>query len=97
MHTKTILIDDRFSIVGSFNWDMRSTYLDTELMLLVDCPELNAALRAETDEMVRQGRLLLPDGTAVEGAAYTTPEMPLYKKLLQPVLRVVICPFRYVL
>ena len=97
MHTKTILIDDRFSIVGSFNWDMRSAYLDTELMLLVDCPELNAALRAETDEMVRQGRLLLPDGTAVEGAAYTAPEMPLYKKLLQPMLRVVIRPFRYVL
>lgn len=97
MHTKTILIDDRFSIIGSFNWDMRSAYLDTELMLLVDCPELNAALRAETDEMVRQGRLLLPDGTAVEGAAYTAPEMPLYKKLLQPVLRVVIRPFRYVL
>ena len=97
MHTKTILIDDRFSIIGSFNWDMRSAYLDTELMLLVDCPELNAALRAETDEMVRQGRLLLPDGTAVEGAAYTAPEMPLCKKLLQPVLRVVIRPFRYVL
>ena len=97
MHTKTILIDDRFSIIGSFNWDMRSAYLDTELMLLVDCPELNTALRAETDEMVRQGRLLLPDGTAVEGAAYTAPEMPLYKKFLQPVLRVVIRPFRYVL
>lgn len=97
MHTKTILIDGRFSIIGSFNWDIRSAYLDTELMLLVDCPELNAALRAEADEMVRQGRLLLPDGTAVEGAAYTAPEMPLYKKILQPVLRVVIRPFRYVL
>lgn len=68
-----------------------------QVRLLVDCPELNAALRAETDEMVRQGRLLLPDGAAVEGAAYTAPEMPLYKKFLQPVLRVVIRPFRYVL
>ena len=47
--------------------------------------------------MVRQGKLLLPDGAAVEGAAYTAPEMPPYKKLLQPVLRVVIRPFRYVL
>ena len=75
----------------------RSAYLDTELMLLVDCPELNAVLRAEVDEMMRQGKLLLPDGTAVEGAAYTAPEMPLYKKFLQPVLRVVIRPFRYVL
>lgn len=35
MHTKTILIDDRISIIGSFNWDMRSAYLDTEMMLLI--------------------------------------------------------------
>ena len=27
--------------IGSFNWDMRSAYLDTELMLVVDSPELN--------------------------------------------------------
>ena len=49
MHTKSILIDDRLSLIGSFNWDMRSVYLDTELMLLVDCPALNAALRERTD------------------------------------------------
>mgnify|MGYP001007459860 CR=1 FL=1 len=24
MHTKSILIDDRLSLIGSFNWDMRS-------------------------------------------------------------------------
>lgn len=44
-HGKTILIDNRLSIVGSFNLDMRSTYLDTELMVIVDCPELNQELR----------------------------------------------------
>ena len=32
-HTKAVLIDDRLSIVGSYNLDMRSTYQDTELML----------------------------------------------------------------
>jgi phosphatidylserine/phosphatidylglycerophosphate/cardiolipin synthase-like enzyme len=57
MHTKSILIDDRLSLIGSFNWDMRSVYLDTELMLLVDCPALNAALRERTEEMMRQSRL----------------------------------------
>ena len=30
------------SIVGSYNLDMRSTYQDTELMLAVDCLQLNA-------------------------------------------------------
>lgn len=46
-HTKSYLIDDRLSIIGSFNMDMRSTYLDTELMLAVDCPELNAIIQEE--------------------------------------------------
>ena len=70
MHTKSILIDDRLSLIGSFNWDMRSAYLDTELMLLVDCHALNAALREQTEEMMRQSRLVSPDGTETAGAAY---------------------------
>ncbi len=97
MHTKTILIDDRVSIIGSFNWDMRSVYLDTEMMLLVDCPQLNAALRQETGEMLRQGKIVQPDGSSAVGAEYTAPAVPLFKKVLQAVLRVVIRPFRYVL
>lgn len=43
LHTKTILVDDHISMIGSYNLDLRSTYLDTELMLVIDCPELNQA------------------------------------------------------
>lgn len=37
LHTKTILVDDHISMIGSYNLDLRSTYLDTELMLVIDC------------------------------------------------------------
>lgn len=97
MHTKTILVDARTCLIGSFNWDMRSAYLDTEMMLLVDSPALNAALRADTEVLLRQGRTLTPAGAILPGADYFPPEEPLLKKLLQPVLRAVICPFRYLL
>lgn len=97
MHTKTIIIDDHTSIIGSFNWDMRSAYLDTEMMLLVDCPELNAALREEADEMIRQGKLVSADGTTAEGEEYIAPEVSPIKNVVQALLRVVILPFRYVL
>lgn len=43
-HGKCFTIDDRISAIGSFNWDMRSAYLDTELMLVIDGKELNAEL-----------------------------------------------------
>lgn len=48
-HAKAVLIDDRMSIVGSYNLDMRSTYQDTELMLAVDSKELNTVIRKEAE------------------------------------------------
>lgn len=44
-HGKCISIGDRLSIVGSFNMDMRSVYLDTELMLVIDSEQVNRQLR----------------------------------------------------
>ena len=46
-HGKCFVIDDNISAIGSFNWDMRSAYLDTELMLVIDSEPLNRALREE--------------------------------------------------
>lgn len=46
-HGKCFTVDDRLAAIGSFNWDMRSAYLDTELMLVVDSREVNEQLRDE--------------------------------------------------
>lgn len=45
LHTKTILAGDTLSMVGSCNLDMRSVYLDTEMMLFIESGELNESLR----------------------------------------------------
>ncbi len=45
LHTKALVIDRRLTVSGTFNMDMRSAYLDTELMLVLDSPDL--ALRIE--------------------------------------------------
>lgn len=44
-HGKCFTIGDRLTGVGSFNWDMRSAYLDTELMLVIDSNELNTSMQ----------------------------------------------------
>ena len=54
MHTKAILIDDHIGVYGSFNVDPRSAYIDTELMLAVDSPELTALLEAYMDTLLAQ-------------------------------------------
>jgi len=46
LHTKSVTIDDSFSLFGTVNLDMRSLHLNFELMLAVYDPGFNAALLA---------------------------------------------------
>lgn len=57
-HGKSILVDERLSIVGSFNYDMRSVYLDTELMLVVDSEALNQKLSDYFEEIEKDCRIV---------------------------------------
>lgn len=44
-HGKCFTIGERLAGIGSFNWDMRSAYIDTELMLIIEGEEVTAQLR----------------------------------------------------
>lgn len=83
MHTKTILIDEDLSIVGSYNMDMRSTYLNTELMLVVDSEPLNALLRQDLESYASASRIPLSDGTYEYGERWkdATPSETLEKRM----------------
>ena len=94
LHTKTVLVDDSISVIGSYNLDPRSTYLDTELMLVIDCPELNHSLRETASARAAQSRRVLPDGTETEGPDFEA-SMPLSKKAGYAILRIFTGLFRY--
>jgi putative cardiolipin synthase len=47
LHTKAMVIDERWVFVGSMNLDPRSANLNTEMGVLVDSPELAAQLRSQ--------------------------------------------------
>lgn len=59
LHTKAFVVDDKEVFIGSFNFDPRSAYLNTELGVIIRDPELaqvyatriNAALRGQTFEL----------------------------------------------
>lgn len=44
-HGKCMTVDENLAVVGSFNWDMRSAYLDTEVMLALHGQEITDQLR----------------------------------------------------
>lgn len=97
LHTKTILAGDELSIVGSCNMDMRSVYLDTEMMLFIKCRELNQELKNQTEILKRSGRKILPDGTISDGQDYKEKKQGLKKKITYGILRMLIVPFRHLL
>lgn len=61
-HGKSILIDDDLSVIGSFNMDMRSAYLDTELMLVIRSREINKQLEDGMMQYEKVSRQVLEDG-----------------------------------
>lgn len=97
LHTKTILIDDDLSVIGSYNLDARSTYIDTEIMLVIDCAALNADLRDRMDRMQEQSRTIEADGSVTFGDRYVPKEMPFGRKCLYIVLSLILYLFQYLL
>ena len=97
VHTKAVLIDDRLSVVGSYNLDMRSTYLDTELMLVIDSQELNDQIQETENIYMEKSKEVLSSGQENEGAQYETKVLNWQKKLFYGVLRIVIRPLRQLL
>ena len=96
-HRKTVLLDDRLSLVGSFNFDVRSVHLDTETMLFIDCPELNAQLRRQAQADMDCSRSFTADGTPVLGDDCRVPHLSAGQRLLQQLLKFVVLPLRHLL
>lgn len=49
LHAKSIIVDDRIAMIGSYNIDPRSRYLNTEVMCMTDDVEVARALRQSID------------------------------------------------
>lgn len=62
-HGKSITIGDELAIVGSFNMDMRSAYLDTELMLVIDSKAVTSQLKGYMESYEAESVQALPGGT----------------------------------
>jgi putative cardiolipin synthase len=53
LHSKSLVLDRRVVYIGSFNLNLRSTYLNSETALIVDSPELGTRVAASIEELLQ--------------------------------------------
>jgi cardiolipin synthase C len=94
LHAKTIVIDDQLVIIGNFNIDPRSEFLNTELAVVVQDALLARQLQLSMDGHLENAWLIGPNGKAV-GESRRFPQTELskiiklraYQLLLVPLIR----------
>lgn len=93
-HGKSLAIDDNISVIGSFNFDLRSTYVDTELMLVINSEKLNKELREGMEKIEENCRKV------INKEEYEVPEhikvakVHPFKRFLWWIIGVIMQPFR---
>ena len=93
-HGKSILIDDTISIIGSYNLDLRSTYVDTELMLVVDSKQLNEQLQENFDVIKNDARKVVDKDTYEVPEHIVVAEVPIWKRFAWEIVGFIMRPFR---
>ena len=65
LHAKSFVFDSEITAIGSFNFNLRSTYLNTESLLIIEDKEISESLAKEIDKTMREDnswRLDLEEG-----------------------------------
>lgn len=93
-HGKSVVIDDSIAIIGSYNMDLRSTYVDTELMLVIKSPEITSELEGYMKSMEVSSRRVTADGTYEFPEHVRPEEIPFLKKIAMHIVGVFMQPFR---
>ncbi len=91
-HGKSAVIDDDLAIVGSFNLDMKSTYQDTELMLVINSREVCGQLKDNLLSYQRESRMARAEdddktGLYAEGVSGMEKMQHFFIQKLNPYLR----------
>lgn len=96
-HGKTIVIDDNISIIGSYNLDLRSTYVNTELMLVIKSEDFTEELYSNLDRLEEDSRKVITEDKYEVPGHVIINELPLSKKIIYRILGFVTQPFRYLI
>lgn len=94
-HGKSIVIDEDISVIGSFNFDMRSAYADTELMLVIKSRALTGELAEQMERFQEDSRRVVTAEEYEVPEHITVARIPGWKKFLMRAFGLLLQPFRY--
>lgn len=95
LHAKSYIIDERMSVVGSYNLDPRSAYIDTELMLAIDSEDFAARLKQAQDKYRLESLPVDENGEYSADSSLLPRPMPLIKKIMVCALYFPVKLFKY--
>jgi len=84
LHGKSLLVGDLITVIGTYNFDPRSTFLSTESMLIIESRELNEDIRFYANKHKL-------DSVDVKDMDYEG--IPIAKRLVIFILRILLYPF----
>ena len=94
-HGKSIVIDDDIAVVGSYNFDCRSTYVDTETMLVVQGKEITKQLEEDFSRLKSGSLKVNKDGSYQNDKNVAERTMDSKKQSMIKILSYIIQAFRY--
>ena len=94
-HGKSLIIDDDIAIVGSYNLDCRSTYVDTETMLVVHGQEITKQLEEDFNGLKKRSLQVKKDGSYQKNKNVKESTIDGRKQGMIKVLSYIIQAFRY--
>lgn len=96
-HGKSLMIDHDISVIGSYNLDMRSTYVDTETMLVIQGEEFQKQLEGHLMNMEAQSLRVNEDGSYEAREGVEAVQLPGSKRAVFSVTSLVFQLFRYLI
>lgn len=96
-HGKSLVIDNRTAVIGSFNFDDRSMYINTEVMLVIDGPYLANQLDGVLEEQRRNSLQVGSDNTYLPREDVLIREVPWTKMLLLRIIYIFLRPFQFLI
>ena len=94
-HGKSLIIDDDIAVVGSYNFDCRSTYVDTETMLVVQGKEITKQLEEDFSRLKNESLKVNKDGSYQNDKNVAERTMDSKKQGMIKILSYIIQAFRY--